>query len=317
MSDVNGILDYRYFFPEKPEDIYEQSRKAIKSAYPDFDMSGLKKVFEDILDLFDGKFPGYRKCTTKYHDLSHTLSVYLASSRLIDGAARSGIRFKDEYIRLSLISSLFHDVGYIQRTEDESGTGAKFSVGHEERSIVFASNYLGEKGYTNFDRMRASHIIASTILELPIDEIPFHSDELKFLGKIVGTSDLVAQIADRFYLEKLLFLFREFSEAGIPGFPSEIDLLKNTETFYKDVSKNKIYGEYQGVFDLVEGHFESNFGIKINPYKKYMEKNLKYLGNILTNCESDYRSLLRRGGIVEMLKREESANPLVRKGFKR
>ncbi|MBN1620249.1 HD domain-containing protein [candidate division WOR-3 bacterium] len=315
MNGEGRTPDYRYFFPENPENILEKSIGAVQGSYKDLDVSGVRKAFNDVVALFDGNYPGYRKCLTRYHDLSHTISVFLAASRLIDGAARSGMRFKNKYVQLAMISSLFHDIGYIQRTGEKSGTGAKFSIGHEERSIEFATRYLGERGYTDFDSMRASHIIASTILDLSLESIPFHSEELKTLGKIVGTSDLVAQMADRFYLEKLLFLFREFSEAGVPGFPREIDLLKNTESFYRDVSEKKIYGEYEGIFDLIENHFEHTTGKKQNPYREYMDKNIDYLGKILTDCEQDYRSLLRRGGIVELLRREERLNPPRKKGF--
>ncbi|MBN2364225.1 HD domain-containing protein [candidate division WOR-3 bacterium] len=312
---MRGNTDYRFIFPENPEDVLDRAVEAIKVSYKKIDVTGVKKAFKDVVSLFDGNYPGYRKCTTRYHDLSHSTSVFLASARLIDGAASSGLKFKDEQVNLALISSLFHDIGYIQKNGENKGTGAKFSRGHEERSISFASSYLGERGYTDFDRMKASQIIASTILELPLKDIPFPSDDLKILGKIVGTADLVAQMADRFYLEKLLFLFREFTEAGIPGFPSEIDLLKNTETFYRTVMKSKIYGEYEGVFDFMELHFLNAVGDKSNPYAVYMDKNIDYLNRILTDCEEDYRSQLRRGGIVQLLKREESINP-IRRGFK-
>ena len=40
------------------------------------------------------------------------------------------------------------------------------------------------------------------------------------MGKVLGTADLVAQMADKNYQEKLPLLFLEFQEAGMEEFES-------------------------------------------------------------------------------------------------
>ena len=41
--------------------------------------------FGRIIAIFNGKFKGYKKCNTHYHDLDHTKDIFLACARLIDG----------------------------------------------------------------------------------------------------------------------------------------------------------------------------------------------------------------------------------------
>ena len=51
-----------------------------------------------------------------------------------------------------------------------------------------------------------------------LEEIPFRSDETRAMGRILGSADLIAQMADRTYLEKFPLLFEEFQEeVNMPG----------------------------------------------------------------------------------------------------
>ena len=78
-------------------------------------------------------------------------------------------------------------------------------------------------------------------------DIPFKIEGNRLLGYILGTSDLLTQISDRAYLEKLILLFKEFEEAGIPGFDTELDLLSKTEQFYKEVAQKRLFEDFQGI----------------------------------------------------------------------
>jgi hypothetical protein len=85
--------------------------------------------------LFNGKYPGYSECNTKYHNLEHTISVALATARLVHGSHLEGHEFSPKNILLALVASLFHDAGLIQAEGDINGSGAKYTIGHEERRI--------------------------------------------------------------------------------------------------------------------------------------------------------------------------------------
>ena len=103
---------------------------------PPPDPSPIEKIYADILRLFNGEFPGYRASNTKYHNLEHTCSTALATARLIHGLHVQGQVFFPRIVQLCLIGALFHDTGLIQTEEDVMGTGAQYTIGHEERSFA-------------------------------------------------------------------------------------------------------------------------------------------------------------------------------------
>lgn len=61
----------------------------------------------------------------------------------------------------------------------------------------------------------------------------FAGATVELLGKILGTADLLGQMADRCYLKKLPDLFDEYVEAGITTFADLLDLMDRTQGFYK------------------------------------------------------------------------------------
>jgi len=263
-----------------------------------FDPSNLEMVYGDVVTLFKGEFPGYQASNTKYHDLEHTNSVALAAARLIHGCTLAGMTFEIDKILLGVYAALFHDVGLIQTQDDKIGSGAKYTVGHEKRSIVFMRKYLSQKGFPDQQIEDCSHLIMCTILNLSPKEIPFRSSEIETLGKIVGTADLMAQIADRYYLEKLLLLFQEFQEAGVPDFATELDLLKKTRGFYKNVANQRLVHDFSGISTNMSAHFKQRWGVEKDLYAESIQKNIDYLKVLLERTGDNIATVkktLRRG----------------------
>ena len=244
---------------------------------PPPDPSPFEKVFTDVLRLFKGEFPGYRASNTKYHNLEHTCSTVLATARLIHGLNVQGQVFSPRTVQLCLIGALFHDTGLIQTEEETKGTGAQYTIGHEERSIAVMENYLSENGYSPADIRDCSHVIKSTELFRPIDDIPFETEEVKIIGKVVGTADLVAQMADRDYQEKLPLLFLEFQEAGMEGFETPLELFKNTEEFYRSVVRKRMAGVLGGVSSAALHHFKERWNIDKNLYEESIKFNIRQM----------------------------------------
>ena len=264
-----------------------------------YDPSNLEMVYGDVVTLFKGEFPGYQASNTKYHDLEHTNSVALAAARLIHGCTLAGMTFEIDKILLGVYAALFHDVGLIQTQDDKIGSGAKYTVGHEKRSIVFMRKYLSQKGFSEQQIEDCSHLIMCTILNLPPKEIPFRSSDIETLGKIVGTADLMAQIADRYYLEKLLLLFQEFQEAGVPDFATELDLLKKTRGFYKNVANQRLVHDFSGISTNMTAHFKQRWGVEKDLYSESIQKNIDYLKVLLERTGDNIATVkktLRRGG---------------------
>ena len=215
-----------------PLSVFEEVKLIVSEMFPQFDFDSLDDCFKDTVRLFKGNYPGFQTCDTEYHDLKHTTDTLLAITRLIHGATLRGLHFSKRGVFLALISAMLHDSGYILAL-DEPGPGAKYTLTHVERSIDFLKRYFFENGYSNKDANLCDAILKCTGLDVKILQIDFLSWENEILGKMLGTADLLGQMADRKYLEKLPFLYREFSQAKIEGIGTELDFLDSTPGFYK------------------------------------------------------------------------------------
>lgn len=267
----------------------------VLSLFPDFDLRPFHRVFDDVLKLFKGEFPGYRKCNIHYHDLKHTTDCLLAMARLIHGACIDGVGIAQRDVSLGLIASLLHDTGYIQESGDEAGTGAKYTLMHVKRSIRFAEAYFASDGYSCEDLNYCRSYLECTGLDVHIKEISFNSAERGLLGRMLGAADLLGQMANRTYLEKLPFLFHEFEEGGVPGFQNEFDLLRKTPDFWK-FCKYRFSNELEGVDAFMRPHFRVRWGVDRDLYREAIENNISYLEEVLRDHPGDYRNYLRRGG---------------------
>ncbi|MBL7180524.1 MAG: hypothetical protein ABIK98_01070 [Pseudomonadota bacterium] len=302
-----GIKLYDLINLANPQHVFNELKYIVSLVVNDFDYSLLEQIYADIEMLFRGDFPGYRASNTKYHDLEHTSSVALTVARLIHGGFVEGHLFPAKNILLGLIGALFHDIGFIQSDSDVNGSGAKYTVGHEQRSIDFIKSYLSRKAFSAEDIQDCTHIIMCTVLDLAIKEISFRSNDIKVLGQIVGSADLLAQMADREYLEKLFMLFKEFEEAGLPGYGSELELLKKTEDFYKYVALQRLSEDFAGVSAFIRLHFKDRWDLDRDLYQEAIVANIEYLKTVVEKCDdlySCYLQHLRRGGLTEKLRKK-------------
>ena len=278
---------------EDPFSVLEEVKKTVSLIFPDFDYGTIDLVFNDLLGLFAGNYPGYRKCNTRYHDLKHTTDTFIALARLIHGATDTGADFTRRGIFLALISALMHDTGYIQTNKDKTGTGAKYTLNHVDLSVDFMSDYFDKKGFSREDFRFCRNIVKCTGLDVDLSGIQFSDFENNLFGKMLGTADLQGQMADRNYLEKLSYLYHEFREGGISGYESELDLLRKTPDFYQ-MTLRRFDEELDGVWRYMRHHFRSRWGLDKDFYKTTIEKHMTYLKQTLRYHADDYQKYLRR-----------------------
>ncbi len=263
-------------------------------------MGRFVSAYEDIQRLFEGDYPGYRESNTRYHNLEHTIMVTLGTARLIHGCVEGGMRFSPDNILTGLLAALYHDSGLIQKSKDRKGTGAKYTIGHETRSIAFMRHNMGEKDYPAEQMDDCEQLIKCTNIHMSVSEIAFRSDEIKTLGMIVGSADLLSQIADRKYLEKLTLLFKEFEEAGLPGFDSENELIEKTEGFYKNVARKRLTHDMKNISSNMKHHFKTRWDIDRDLYDEAIANNIGYLKSMVRGNNSGgklfYREHLKRRG---------------------
>lgn len=117
--------------------------------------------------------------------------------------------------------------------------------------------------------------------------------ETMLSAHILATADIVSQMADDIYLEKLPFLFLEFTEAGITDFISEYDLFMKTMGFYAFM-RAKMEGRLSNVISYMVAHFRERHGVEQDFYSEAVQRNMDYLVTILEKHGEDYRNGLRR-----------------------
>ena len=290
---------YDFVDPADAECVLREIDLIVLEFFPDYDNGLFHRAFHDVEQLFFGKYPGYQASNTKYHDFEHTCSVLLADARLIYGAMAAGNLFVEEDVVKGLLSALFHDVGLIQTTDDTQGTGAKYTVGHEERSIQFMrENLAGELPCDEIEDI--ADCIRCTILAMSPAKIAFRTPDMRLMGHFLGTADLLAQIADRYYLEKLLLLFEEFKEARLPGYASALDLLSKTRSFYQDLARKRLDRDFGSVDRYMRYYFRRRWDVDKDFYEQAIRRNLDYLDRILAETGEDldlFRKALRRSSL--------------------
>lgn len=287
---LDQLVDY-----SQPYAVLEEIKHNFIAHYPIEEFLPFRYIFKDFIDLMEGRFPGYRATNTKFHDIQHTTDVLLALSRLVDGynIANKKNKISLKKAKLALIAGVFHDTGYLQTIDDQEGTGAKYTLVHVERSIEFTAKYMQQKNYSPLEFETVKNIILCTKLSVnPLSDINFNDEEEKLLGLMLGTADLIGQMAGRTYLERLVFLFYEFKEAGIPGYTSEFDLLKKTKEFY-DMVKDRLDNKLGKVYQYLIHHFKKRYKINKNLYLVAIERAINYI-NTISSPQEMYTKLRRK-----------------------
>lgn len=293
MDEANAVYLSRLFNPANRDAVLEECFTIISSRLEAQDQAALKKCWQLTQDLFSGKFPGYGACNTEYHDFNHTCDVFGASIRMCDGALSQKVVLCPELLLDICIAAMLHDAGYIQESDDTCGTGAKFTKVHVRRSIEFTEKHKKEFDLNDDRTDRIKRLIAGTDLSTNFDSIPFIDETEKFAAKLLASADLLGQMADRTYLEKLLFLYYEFQEAGFPGYSTEFDMLKKTLGFY-EMTKERLFNVLGNATKMAYYHFATHYGMQKNLYLESIERQIDYLQSIIDDDTVNFRKKLKR-----------------------
>jgi hypothetical protein len=268
--------------------------------YPRADLGPVRLAFDTFARLYAGILPGYHGCDTWYHDVQHSLDCTLAMARLIDGHDRSvprRSRVGERRARLGVICALFHDAGYIRRYDEaQFHNGAEFTFYHVARSAAFLTEFLPKIGFAREARL-GGRLVHFTGYEIALPKINVRNPLDRRIGFMLGTADLIAQMADRCYLEKCkAYLFHEFracglAAPGIPGGPKPVyqspeDLVRRTPEFIDELFRERLDGYFRRSYRYMAVHFNG-----INPYMLAIEKHLEHLRRIV---DTDTIGTLRR-----------------------
>jgi len=288
---------------ESPEAVQQEVIHILTLLNPSFDTGSVQRVFRFMIDLYKGRLEEYKACNTDYHDLRHITDTYLAMARLLHGAQLSGEGFSERDIVLGLTGALMHDTGMIQESCDDEGTGAKYTQEHVRLSMDFVAKHAATLQLSEQEVKDLRDIIFCTDLMADIGSVSFSSPKIELLGKILGTADLIAQMADRTYLEKLLLLYHEFREAEIGNYKNEVDFLHQTLNFF-EISAKRFQETLDNTNRYMVPHFKSRWDIAENLYLISLENQRRYLQKILADKNKSIYQELKRGDIVQQVRRK-------------
>jgi hypothetical protein len=266
------------------------------------DRTLIERAFDFFARLYAGVLPGYHGCETLYHDMQHALDVTLACARLLTGHERVQTlpeRFGAPRLTLGVIVALFHDAGYIRHRDDRRcWHGAQYTLEHVSRGGGLLGDFLAREGFGDWAG-RAARLIHFTGYEIALDQINLDDPIDRRLGHLIGTADLIAQMADRVYLEKCRdYLYEEFELGGLTKkrnadgsvevlYGSSWDLLRKTPAFYSSMVRKRLDGDFRAGYRFLEPLFDGR-----NPYMDAIERNIAYLQQLLD--DDCLRELLRR-----------------------
>ena len=189
-----------------------------------------------------------------YHNVEHTVLVTLAGQEILLGKQmlEGNVSYKD-WLN-AIVSLLCHDIGYVRGicrqdrpSEGAYATGvgdttvylpfdstdASLTPFHVDRGKLFIEEQFSDIHPS--DREALKRNIELTRFPVPKDEE--HSDTNNYPG-LVRAADLIGQLADPRYLQKIPALFYEFEETGANkafGYHSPADLRKNYPAFFWNV----------------------------------------------------------------------------------
>ena len=186
-----------------------------------------------------------------YHDVEHTILVTLVGQEVLRGKhIREGGVGPDDWFHF-IVSLICHDIGYVrgvchQDRGDVCATGregktvtlargasdAALTPYHVDRGKLFVMERFGYHDIISTDVIKQN--IELTRFPVPVEEDHKATDDYPGL---IRASDLIGQLSDPRYLQKINRLFGEFSETGINeelGYENPSDLREKYPSFYWD-----------------------------------------------------------------------------------
>jgi hypothetical protein len=289
-----------------PRAVAREVCRLLRRVYPKVDLAPVRKAFDTFTRIYSGALPGYHGCDTWYHDAQHSLDCTLAMARLLDGHERSAGRGRlgHRRARIGVIAALFHDVGYIRRLDEtQFRNGAELTLCHVTRSGEFLAEFLPTVGFAKEAPM-VRRLVHFTGYEMALDAIKVHDAKDRRLGFLLGSADLMAQMADRNYPEKCRdFLYHEFVACGLAGearaghkvkpiYHSPDDLLRKTPEFARKIFNDRLDGYFEGAYRYIEDHFGG-----ANPYLAEIRRHIDFI-----------RQAVDQGSLALLRRQPESVN---------
>jgi len=220
----------------------------------------LERNFREVFGPEEPTFPGRLNLAARlivetiansdalYHDVDHTMLVTLVGQEILRGRHIREQVSADDWLHYT-IATLAHDVGYVRGVcrADSPGsyvvndagdrvsaprgaTDAFLTPYHVDRGKIFARERLGPLSYVDEERIAD----AIELTRFPVPDTEDHRDTTGE-ASLVRAADLIGQLADPNYPQKLVALFHELRETGAAetlGYETPADVADGYPPFY-------------------------------------------------------------------------------------
>mmetsp|Transcript_11502 Transcript_11502/g.43162 ORF Transcript_11502/g.43162 Transcript_11502/m.43162 type:complete len:295 (-) Transcript_11502:1378-2262(-) len=190
-----------------------------------------------------------------YHNIEHTIHVSLVGMEILRGKhIKEGGVSPESWLHF-MISLFCHDIGYVKGVcKDDQQVHNLYSTGVDGEMVELEvgstdaalTPYHVDRGKLFIDERFGGHSIISTVaikknIELtrfPVPDSEDHKDTKHYPG-LVRAADLIGQLSDPRYLQKITALYYEFKETGtadILGYKSPGDLRESYHKFFWNIA---------------------------------------------------------------------------------
>ncbi len=206
------------------ENFLEQLRSAYQRTY-----GGWKSEYQEIIAWVGSMaLENIANSDALYHNVEHTILVTLVGQEILRGKhIRDGGVSCDDWLHC-MISLLCHDIGYIKGVcrSDRPGlyatgmgdtmislppgaTDASLTPYHIDRGKLFIEERFGRHPLIDAEEIKRN----IELTRFPVPNDSDHQDTMHYPG-LLRAADLIGQLSDVRYLQKINALFYEFEENG-------------------------------------------------------------------------------------------------------
>lgn len=239
MLDVTGTLA-------------QKTQERVRSAWRNYFQQDLPHQEDIMLSAIDNALSIISGSDALYHNQEHTVHVTLTGLAILEGRMAAGESVSSERWMECIVSCVYHDIGIVRGAiqRDKQGT---YYTGVDDQSIsppVGSSDasmlpYHVDRGKCYIDEHYADQadLDLKAVKEniertrFPIPATKKHQRTNDEAG-LVRAADLIGQLADPRYLQKLNALFWEFEETGLnatAGYKNPDDVRASYQWFYNNM----------------------------------------------------------------------------------
>lgn len=264
-------------------DLQQQELNHLVDQFFPCQSAAITQMMADVDALYQGRWPQFQACQVDYHNIDHVQAVLLAALRITAGyGLATGLCVDTETVLVLVAAALFHDSGYLKSRDEQGGRGGQYTFEHVQRSQRVALDYLQQRSsWTDEQRHGVVAVISATEIISIQDAIVDVAPCYRLLAQILASADLLAQVADEHYVERLPQLFSEFEEAyeycgrkqlkarGIHVFTSLDALLAGSAKFIRQ----QVVPRLQALGGMEE-YLRVFYAQPLSPYQQRLQDNL-------------------------------------------